>query len=100
VWEREVYRGRVVGGIGSESSESDPEEGFKANGSWSSSCKLSSTEAGSEGDVFGTGERGLVIAWLTGRGGYSLVVVSRDRRVGRLGVDLDWNPEGTAFPRL
>jgi hypothetical protein len=84
-----VYSGLETGGVSSESSESEPSDGLNVNGSWSSSSSsLSSTDAAPEVEVLGIGESGLVVELEPG-GGRSRVDVSRDRSVGRFGVDLD-----------
>lgn len=90
-----------MGGL-SGSSESDPSEGSRANGLCSSSWTLSSTEASSEGEVAGGGDGGLVVELVEEKDALCAgsVGVSRERKVGRLGVDLDWSPAGTVFPRL
>jgi hypothetical protein len=91
VCDREVYSGLETGGVSSESSESEPSDGLNVNGSWSSSSSsssLSSTDAAPEVEVLGIGESGLVVELEPG-GGRSRVEVSRDRSVGRFGVDLD-----------
>jgi hypothetical protein len=97
VCERDVNSGLETGGISSESSESEPSDGLKVNGSWSSSSSLSSTDAAPEVVVLRTGESGLVIEFESG-GGRWRGDVCRDRNVGRFGVDLDCKPGGT--PRL
>lgn len=51
----------------------------------------------------GTSDRGLVVELVEGNGALGLGMapdVSRERSVGRLGVDFDWKPEGAPFPRL
>ena len=81
--ERDVNRGRAVGGL-STSSESDSSDWPKAKGSCSSSCRLSSTDAGCDGD---SGDRGLVVELVEGSG--LVAEASSDLKVGRLGVDLE-----------
>lgn len=97
VCDREVNSGLDTGGSSSESSESEPSDGLKVKGSSSSSSSLSSTEAAPDVEVWGMGDRGLVVVWESAAG-TSRAEVARDRSVGRLGVDLDCKPGGT--PRL
>jgi hypothetical protein len=72
----------------SESSEGSREKCPCSSASW----RLSSTEAGSEGEVVDTED--------STSSSRAAVCGFRDRRVGRLGVDFDWKPVGTVFPRL
>lgn len=109
-----MCNGREVSGSSGISSRSDPETleledelawRLKTDGSSSDGrVRLSSIDAGSEseGDVT-VGEsvdEGCGVVAVNGSLFETSFDGSRDRRVGRLGVDFDWNPGGTGPPRL
>lgn len=79
------------------SSSSSAEAGEREGGSVVESREKSSIDAGSEGEVM-SGEpcsEGANVALLSSDS--ALVVVLKDRKVGKLGVDLDWKPVGTGI---
>jgi hypothetical protein len=84
-------------------SESDSSDAAGPNNCCPSSWTLSSADAGSDGEVLGNRDRGLMAEFGERKGasrGGGSSGASRDCSVGRLGVDLDWKPEGTGLPLL
>jgi hypothetical protein len=93
-----VYSGRDVACCSSSSSDSETSDSPNANGvsPSSSSSWSSSADAASDSGLFEIGECGLAITRGEGVG----LDASKDRRVGRSGVDLDRRPAGSGSPLL
>lgn len=89
--------GRLATGLSSSSSESSSSVEARDSEGWSwESREKSSREAGSDGDVMMSGD--LCSREAVPEAAFEVPDVldaSRDLRVGRLGVDLDWKPLGT-----